>query len=252
LQRALCPYTLLIREGQIPMGVTFSIIIPVLNEMAVIREAVGRVRSISGGEEAEIIIADGDPAGRTLRALPDGAVRKLLSEPGRGRQLNRGAGAASGEILIFVHADTQLPPDALIRIREALRDRTLAGGAFDLTIDSPRRAFRTIERVASLRTRLTRIPYGDQAIFLRRAWFESLGGFRDLPIMEDVDLMRRLKHAGGRIAILPERVVTSARRWEREGIFITTLRNWSLVTLFILGVDAGWLARWYRPYTKSP
>jgi rSAM/selenodomain-associated transferase 2 len=233
------------------MSVTFSIIIPVLNEMAVIREAIGRIRSLAGAEAAEIIVADGDPAGGTLRAIPDGAVRKLLSEPGRGGQLNRGAGAASGDILIFLHADTKLPPDALIRIGEALCDGTLAGGAFDLAIDSPRRAFRTIERVASLRTRLTRIPYGDQAIFLRRAWFESLGGFREIPIMEDVDLMRRLKQAGGHIAILPERVVTSARRWEQEGILYTTFRNWSLVTLFFCGVDAGRLARWYRPFIKS-
>jgi rSAM/selenodomain-associated transferase 2 len=164
-------------------------------------------------------------------------------------QLNRGAGAASGEILIFLHADTQLPPDALIRIGEALRYQTLAGGAFDLAIDSSRPVFRLIEQAASIRTRLTRIPYGDQAIFLRRAWFRSLGGFRNLPIMEDVDLMRRLKQAGGRIAILPERAVTSARRWEQEGIVTATLRNWFLVTLFLFGIDAGRLVRWYRPHS---
>jgi rSAM/selenodomain-associated transferase 2 len=230
------------------MGAAFSIIIPVLNEEARIAETIDHIRSLADGKAAEIIIADGDPAGGTLRAIPDGACRKLLSEPGRGRQLNRGAGAASGEVLIFLHADTKLPPGALISIGETLRDRRLAGGAFDLAIDSPRRAFRLIERVASLRTRLTRVPYGDQAIFLRRDWFRSLGGYREIPIMEDVDLMRRLKRSGGRIAILPERVVTSARRWEQEGIFTTTLRNWSLVTLFLLGVDAGRLARWYRPH----
>ncbi len=230
------------------MGVTVSIIIPVLNEEACIGEAIGHIRSLSGGEAAEIVVADGDPAGGTLLAIPDGTVRKLLSEPGRGRQLNRGAGAASGEVLIFLHADTKLPPEALISIGETLRDHRLAGGAFDLAIDSPRSVFRLIERVASIRTRLTRIPYGDQAIFLRRARFQCLGGFRDLPIMEDVDLMRRLKQAGGRIAILPDRAVTSARRWEQEGVLTTTLRNWSLVTLFLLGVDAGRLARWYRPH----
>ena len=234
------------------MSVAFSIIIPVLHEHAVISETIGRIRSFTGGEAAEIIVADGDPAGGTLRAIVDGSTRKLLSEPGRGRQLNRGAGAASGEILLFLHADTKLPPDALIRIGETLHDETLAGGAFDLAIDSPRRVFRLIARVASIRTRLTRIPYGDQAIFLRREWLRSLGGFRDLPIMEDVDLMRRLKRSGGRIAILPQRAVTSARRWEREGILFTTLRNWSLVTLFLCGVDARWLARWYRPPIKSP
>jgi len=230
------------------MGITVSIIIPVLNEEARIAEVIDHIRSLTAGKAAEIIIVDGDPAGGTLRAIPDGACRKLLSEPGRGRQLNRGGGAASGEILLFLHADTKLPPDALVSIGEALRDPTPAGGAFDLAIDSPRRAFRLIERVASLRTRLTRIPYGDQAIFLRSSWFRSLGGYREIPIMEDVDLMRRLKRSGGRIAILPERVVTSARRWEQEGILTTTLRNWSLVTLFLLGVDAGRLARWYRPH----
>ena len=233
------------------MSVTFSVIIPVLHEHAVISETIERIRSLDHGESAEIIVADGDPAGGTLRAIADGAVRKLLSEPGRGRQLNRGAGAASGEILLFLHADAKLPPGALSRIRETLRDETLAGGAFDLAIDSPRRVFRPIERIASIRTRLTRVPYGDQAIFLRRAWFGSLGGFREIPIMEDVDLMRRLKHAGGRIAVLPERVVTSARRWEQEGILFTTLRNWSLVILFLCGVDARRLARWYPPHTES-
>ncbi len=234
------------------MSVTVSVIIPVLHEHAVISEAIGRIRLLDHGEAAEIIVADGDPAGGTLRAIPDDAVRKLLSEPGRGRQLNRGAGEASGEILLFLHADTKLPPDALSRIGEALRDGTLAGGAFDLAIDSPRRVFRPIERIASIRTRLTRIPYGDQAIFLRGDWFRSLGGFREIPIMEDVDLMRRLKRAGGRIVILPERAVTSARRWEQEGILYTTLRNWCLVTLFLCGVDAGRLARWYGPFIKSP
>ncbi len=234
------------------MSVTFSIIIPVLNEEARIGETIGRIRSLGGGEAVEIIVVDGDPAGGTLRAIPGGAARKLLSEPGRGRQLNRAAGAASGEILVFLHADTNLPSDALNRIGETLRDRTLAGGAFDLAIDSPRSVFRLVERVASIRTRLTRIPYGDQAIFLRRAWFDSLGGFRDLSIMEDVDLMRRLKQANGRIAILPERAVTSARRWEREGVLFTTLRNWCLVTLFLCGVNAGQLARWYRPHRESP
>jgi rSAM/selenodomain-associated transferase 2 len=229
------------------MKVTFSFIIPVLHEASVIREAVAQIRMLDGGETSEIIVVDGDPEGGTLRAIPDGAVRKILSEQGRGSQLNRGAGAASGEVLVFLHADTALPRDALTRIGEALRDETLRGGAFDLEIDSPRPIFRLIERVASRRSRITRIPYGDQAIFLRRACFQALGGFRELPIMEDVDLMRRLRLAGGRIAILPERVVTSARRWEKEGALYTTLRNWSLVTLFSFGIDAKRLTRWYRP-----
>jgi rSAM/selenodomain-associated transferase 2 len=230
------------------MNVTFSLIIPVLHEASIIRDAVTRIRMLDGGETAEIIVVDGDPEGETLRAIPDGTVRKLLSESGRGSQLNRGAQESSGEVLVFLHADTTLPPDALNRIGEALRDETLAGGAFDLEIDSRRLIFRLIERVASRRSRITRIPYGDQAIFLRCACFRALGGFRELPIMEDVDLMRRLRRSGGRIVILPERVVTSARRWEQEGALYTTLRNWVLVTLFSLGIDAKRLTRWYRPY----
>ncbi len=230
------------------MSVTFSIIIPVLHEASAIGEAVARIRLLDGGEQAEVIVVDGDRSGETLRALPDGVVRKIISEPGRGCQLNRGAGAASGEVLVFLHADTALPHNALGRIGEALSDDTLAGGAFDLGIASPRPIFRLIERVASRRSRLTRIPYGDQAIFLRRACFRTLGGFRELPIMEDVELMRRLRCSGGRIAILPERVVTSARRWEKEGVLYTTFRNWALVTLFALGMDAKRLVRWYRPH----
>jgi rSAM/selenodomain-associated transferase 2 len=230
------------------MGFTFSIIIPVLYESTCIGGAVGRVRALKGGQDAEVIVVDGDPEGRTLRALPEGGVRKLLGPMGRGRQLNRGAQEASGDVLIFLHADTALPPEAFGRIGEVLRDGSVVGGAFDLQIDSPRPVFRPIERAASLRSRLTRIPYGDQAIFLRRERFLALGGFRELPIMEDVDLMRRLKRAGGRIEILEECAVTSARRWETEGPLFTTLRNWTLVTLFLLGVEAERLARWYRPH----
>ena len=228
----------------------FSIIIPVLREAPVIRDAVGRIRALKGGETVEIVVVDGDPEGSTLRAITDSTVRKIQSEKGRGIQMNRGAGAASGEVLLFLHADTALPPDGLCRIRDVLRDGTLAGGAFDLQISSPGPLFRLIERVASCRSRLTRIPYGDQAIFLRRDCFLNLGGFRDLPILEYVDLMRRLRLSGGRIAILPERVVTSARRWEKEGVLYTTLRNWILVVLFILGVDAKRLVRWYPPHQE--
>ena len=229
------------------MGAAVSIIIPVLNEQARIGEAIGRIRFLTDGgrrrSSSPTATRRGGPCGRSPRA-PAGVPLRA----GRGRQLNRAAGVASGDGLIFLHADTKLPSDALVSIGNAFCDPTLAGGAFDLAIDSPRRFFRLIERVASIRTRLTRIPYGDQAIFLRRDWFRSLGGFREIPIMEDVDLMRRLKRSGGRIVILPEPVLTSARRWEQEGILYATLRNWTLVTLFLLGVDARLLARKYRPH----
>ena len=197
-----------------------------------------RIRSLDGGEAAEIIVVDGDPAGETLCAIPDGAVRKLLSEPGRGRQLNRGAGPPPERSWSFSTPTRTSRRNALAG--SGKRSATMPWrAAHSIWRSIPRAAiFRLIERVASLRTRITRIPYGDQAIFLRRACFRSLGGFHDLPIMEDVDLMRRLQPSGGRIVILPERAVTSARRWEKEGVLYTTLRNWALVALFPLGVDA--------------
>jgi len=173
-------------------------------------------------------------------------VTKLLSPKGRGRQQNRGAGAAHGGVLLFVHADTILPCRAFERIGEVMADTSCAGGAFDLAIDSPRPAFRVIERVASLRSRATKIPYGDQAIFLRASRFRMLGGFREIPLMEDVELMQRVKRRGWKIAIIPEPVLTSARRWEKEGLLYGTLRNWCLVTLFYCGVSPERLARFYR------
>lgn len=228
-----------------------SIVIPVLHEAPIIREAVARIRALSGGDAIEILVVDGDPEGSTLRVIGDDSVRQLCARKGRGNQLNCGAWASSGEILLFLHADTALPPGALLRIAAVLRDPSIAGGAFALQIDSPRWVFRFIERATSLRSRLTRIPYGDQAIFLRRESFLALGGFRDLPLLEDVDLMRRLGRAGSRIEILSEPVTTSSRRWEKEGVFYTTFRNRLLMILFCLGVDVKRLARWYRPHTRA-
>jgi len=223
-----------------------SIIIPVYCEQAVINRAIETVRHRIGGDAAEIIVVDGQPERETLGAIRDGSVRKLLSEKGRGRQLNRGAAVATGDVLVFLHADTVLPPTAFERIAGAMRDEGCVGGAFDLRIDSRRIVFRVIETIASLRSRLTRIPYGDQAMFIRASYFRTLGGFKEIPIMEDVDLMQRIKRNGKRIAIFREPVITSARRWEREGPVFGTLRNWFLMALYLCGVAPERLARFYR------
>ena len=223
-----------------------SVIIPVFCEPAVINGAIETVRLRRGGETAEIIVVDGQAEGETVAAIRDNAVLKLHSEKGRGGQLNRGAAIATGDVLLLLHADTVLPTAAFERIAEAMRDEGCVGGAFDLRIDSPRAAFRVIETVASLRSRLTRIPYGDQAIFIRASCFRTLGGFREIPIMEDVDLMRRVKRKGWKITIFREPVITSARRWEKEGLLFGTLRNWFLVTLYLCGVAPERLARFYR------
>lgn len=221
-------------------------IIPVYCESAVINKTITIVRLRRGGETAEIIVVDGQAEGETVAAIRDNAVRKLRSEKGRGGQLNRGAAIAAGDVLLFLHADTVLPPAAFERIAEAMRDEGCVGGAFNLRIDSRRAGFRVIETVASLRSRLTRIPYGDQAIFIRASYFRTLGGFREIPIMEDVDLMRRIKRKGGRIVIFREPVITSARRWEKEGLVFGTIRNWFLMTLYLCGVSPERLARFYR------
>jgi rSAM/selenodomain-associated transferase 2 len=228
------------------LGYRVSVIIPVFCEPTVINGTIETVRLRRGGETAEIIVVDGQAGGETVAAIWDNTVRKLLSEKGRGRQLNRGAAIANGDVLLFLHADTVLPPAAFERIAEAMRDEGCGGGAFDLRIDSPRAAFRVIETVANLRSRLTRIPYGDQAIFIRASCFRTLGGFREIPIMEDVDLMRRVKRNGWKINIFREPVITSARRWEKEGLFFGTFRNWLLVTLYLCGVAPERLARFYR------
>jgi rSAM/selenodomain-associated transferase 2 len=227
----------------------FSIVIPAYREAGRINDMLDRLMGITGAEDSEVIVVDGAPEQSTLAVIKSPAVRKIASSKGRGVQLNTGAREAAGAILIFLHADTRLPPNALETIDRVMNSGDPVAGAFDLGIDSDRFAFRVIEKIASLRSRLTRIPYGDQAVFLRRDYFHSLGGFQDIPIMEDVELMQRIKKRGGKIHILTDRVQTSARRWEKEGILCGTLRNWLLISLYHMGVRPETLARFYKPDT---
>lgn len=227
----------------------FSIVIPAYREAGRINDSLDRLMRISGAADTEIIVVDGEPEQSTLAAIKTPAVRTIASSKGRGVQLNTGAREAAGAILIFLHADTRLPPNALETIDRVMNSGDPVAGAFDLGIDSDRFAFRVIEKIASLRSRLTRIPYGDQALFLRRDYFHSLGGFQDIPIMEDVELMQRIKKRGGKIHILKDKVQTSARRWEKEGILCGTLRNWLLISLYHMGVRPETLARFYKPDT---
>lgn len=217
-----------------------------MHEPAVIGPLVRRLRTLSADGPVEFLVVDGAPEADTLAALPPAKAIPLRSPRGRGVQMNAGAARASGKILLFLHADTRLPRNAFLAVSHAMADSRLAGGAFDLAINSPRPIFRVMERTASRRSRLTRIPYGDQAIFLRRSVFAALGGYREIPLMEDVDLMFRLRSSGRRIHILPDRVQTSPRRWERDGVIFGTLRNWTLVTLYALGVSPKRLVRFYR------
>ena len=150
--------------------------------------------------------------------------------------MNAGAAIARGEILIFLHADTELPHDGLNRISQVLEHDKNVGGAFDLGIKSQKLSLKIIAFGANLRTHFTRIPYGDQVIFLHKDYFKKIGTYKDIPIMEDVEFMYRIKRSGGKISLLPCRVSTSPRRWEREGVIYCTLRNWVLASLFFMGI----------------
>ena len=228
------------------MKTGFSIIVPVLHEAPGINDLIGHLRKLEFAEQSELIVVDGSEKEATRRAITEGKVHCIPSPPGRAIQMNAGAAVAAGDILIFLHADTRLPNDALRRIGLVMEDGGVLGGAFNLGIDSPRWIYRCIAAIASLRSRLTRIPYGDQAIFIRRDIFLRLGGYPEIPIMEDVAFMRRIRQEGGRIRIIPRCVITSPRRWEQEGVLHTTLRNRLLLLAYSLGAVPVTLARYYK------
>ena len=223
-----------------------SIVLPVLHEAGTINTVITHLRDLQQNSSAELIVVDGDPAGSTLQAIRDDGIVQALSEPGRARQMNCGASLARGEILLFLHADTLLPRQALTRIATALSDTRFVAGAFDLGFDTKRNIFRLTEKYVALRTRLTRVPFGDQAIFVNRAYFETIGGYAKIPLMEDVELMRRIKKRGDRICIIPEKILTSPRRYEREGLLYCTFRNWALQVCYSAGVSPEKLVKWYR------
>jgi rSAM/selenodomain-associated transferase 2 len=226
--------------------ISYSIIIPVLNEATLINSVIDHLHSLEGDKEMEIIVVDGDPEGGTLKAISRDEVKKIKSPRGRGGQMNEGAKIAGGNILVFLHADTELPPKALRLIVTAMQDKRYVAGAFDLRIKSTRPIFRLIENAASIRSRITRIPFGDQAIFMRNNYFEALGGYKDIPLMEDVEIMQRIKKKGDKIVILRQKALTSSRRWEVEGILHCTLRNWLLQILYLLDISPHKLSKFYR------
>jgi rSAM/selenodomain-associated transferase 2 len=227
-----------------------SIIIPVFNEIDFINQALGSLSKLPYKEHVELIVSDGNPVGNTIRAIDHRFSKQLFiktisSSKDRGRQMNQGARVSKGGILLFLHVDTFLPPDAYQSILRLIKDRNIVGGAFDLSIRSGAKKYRLIERIASLRSRLTRLPYGDQAIFIRKDIFRKVRGFSNIPLMEDVDLMQRLKKYGYRIKILPLKVQTSPRRWEEEGALYCTIRNWMLLSLYMCGAPPEKLVKYY-------
>lgn len=223
-----------------------SVIVPVFREAKTINAFLETVLAVFPTPGNEIILVDGSPEGDTLAAVALPRVKKIHSGRGRARQMNRGAAMAKGDIILFLHADTILPGDAPELMSNVLSgDKDLVGGAFSLGIDDGRLPLKIIEWSANLRSRLTRVPYGDQSIFFRKDYFYLVGGFREIPIMEDLELMTRIRKQGRRIHILKQKSVTSSRRWQKEGIAACTLRNWLIRLLYHFGVPADRLAALY-------
>jgi len=223
-----------------------SVVIPVLNEAERINFMVSGIRSLSDARlPIEIIVSDGSTEADTLAALRYPDVVRVASRMGRAKQMNAGAAVARGSVLLFLHADTRLPEGAFQEIVSALENGDVVAGAFELGIDSGRALFRISELYVSLRTRFTRIPFGDQAIFISTEYFRRMRGYSDIPIMEDVELMKRIRRNGDSIRIIPRKVMTSPRRWEREGVLYGLLRNWTLQFMYLLGVPSGQLAKYY-------
>ena len=218
-----------------------SVIIPTLNEADTLGLLLARLAAMDPG--LELIVADGGSEDGTA-AIAGGRARVVGGERGRGAQMNRGAAAAGGDVLWFLHADCEPDPRAADLIREALSDPGVVAGAFTFAFDGREPFFRIAEWTANLRNRLLGRFYGDMGIFLRRDTFESLGGYAEIPLMEDMEFCRRASRAG-RIVILPTRIKTSVRRWRESGILRTTLKMWSLQVAWRLGVSPERLARHY-------
>jgi rSAM/selenodomain-associated transferase 2 len=222
-----------------------SIVIPVYHEQARINRTIARVRQIDTGDDCEIIVVDGDPYGGTIGVVEDTDVLTMTSERGRGVQMNAGAEAARGDTLLFLHADTELPERAIARILEVRSDSRFVGGAFGFAYDTDRWLLRLFGRFSTWRCRLTGLPFGDQAIFVDRDYFLRIGKYPELPIMEDLELVRRIRRRGGRLQILKESVLTSPRRIEHEGAAYAAVRTGLLLLLYHLGVAPSRLKRYY-------
>jgi rSAM/selenodomain-associated transferase 2 len=225
-----------------------SVIIPVLNDAEALDLALGSTQDYTG---VECIVVDGGSSDESAEVAQSRGVKVLHSPPGRARQMNAGAEVAEGRFLLFLHADTRLPEGFDGHVRQILTGSGVAAGAFQLQIDAPSARLRLIEKAANWRSRYLQMPYGDQAIFLRKELFCEMGGFPDLPIMEDFQLIRRLQ-GEGRIVIAPAAVVTSARRWKKLGALRTTLLNQSMILGFYLGLEPARLARWYGAKRANP
>ena len=217
-----------------------SIVIPTLNEA----EQIAATLAAAAAPGVEVLVADGGSADATVELARAAGAHVISANRGRARQMNAGAAAASGEVLLFLHADTRLPPGFDAAVATALADPAVVGGRFDVRLEPSTLWLDMVAALINRRSRWSRIGTGDQALFVRRAVFEAMGGFPDLPLMEDLAFSIALKRRGG-IACLRQTVATSSRRWRKDGPLRTVLLMWWLRFLFWCGVPAERLKRRY-------
>ncbi len=218
-----------------------SIIIPTLNEGDNIAETLA---STQGVPDVEVIVVDGGSQDKTVEIARSFGTKVVNTPPERAGQMNAGAAEATGDVLLFLHGDTRLPQRFDHYIYQTLARPGVVAGAFQLGVDGDLFGLRFLEKLVNLRSRRLQFPYGDQALFLGADLFWEIGGFPNMQIMEDFEMVRRLRRLG-RIVTAPVSILTSARRWEKIGIVRATLINYTLPLAFYLGVSPSRLARWY-------
>ncbi len=221
-------------------GLPISVVIPTLDEAELIESAVS---SVLAAEGVECIVVDGGSRDHTRERAARAGAKIAHAPRGRAPQLNTGARLALHPLIVFLHADTILPPGYEHVVRRILSGPNIACGAFRLRIEPANSSLRVIARIANLRARRLALPYGDQALFVRADRFHQLGGFPDLPVMEDFEFVRRIRRTG-RVEIAPEAVATSSRRWRRNGTWRTTLLHQLTVLAYLGGIPAATIARW--------
>lgn len=221
---------------------SISAIIPTLNEEQNIQSLLNYLHELES--DLELIVADAGSTDNTVvKAQNLGKV--VHSATGRGVQMNEGAKVATGDVLWFIHADCRPHVNAVHAMQNALADQQIVGGGFEYRLNHPGFKFRLAEKLSNYKNRLLKLLFGDMGIFVQREIFERMGGYKEIPLMEDMDFSKRLKQYG-KIVILPNRMDTSARRWIEDGYLLNSIRSWIFQSAWALGASPHTLAKWYR------